>query len=134
MIREEFEKLIREEYPKAIPAEFLPKVRNVVFLTDEEPSAELRLEEGLGPNQTLLGHYRGIPHTSRGSSYGIGATLPDTITLFSIPIMNEALRLGGGEENIRKVVRETIWHEVAHHFGMGEAAVRRRERERRGAM
>ena len=130
MNHEEFEKLVAEEFPNAIPEKFRGKIKNVAFLVEDMPSAEVRQAERLGPNHTLLGYYRGIPHTARGDSYGVGNTLPDTITLYQTPIEIEATVLGGGEENIRKVVRDTIWHEVAHHFGMGEQEVRRRERKR----
>jgi len=34
------------------------------------------------------------------------------------------------EEAMRLAIRETIWHEVAHHFGMDEHEVRQREGER----
>jgi len=33
-------------------------------------------------------------------------------------------------EKIKEVVRKTVWHEIAHHFGMTEEEVRKRERER----
>ncbi len=131
MTREEFEKLVAEEFPGAIPEEFQSKLKNVAFLVEDMPSPALRREEKLSPNMTLLGHYRGIPHTARGDFYGMGATLPDTITLFAVPILEQAMMLGGTEEAVRRVIRDTIWHEVAHHFGMDESAVRRREKERR---
>lgn len=128
MQREEFEKLVAEEFPTAVPEEFRPKISNVAFLIEDEPSQELRREENLGPHTTLLGHYRGIPHTARGDHYGLGATMPDTITLFQLPIEDEARELG---VDVRQVIRDTIWHEVFHHFGADESAVRRRERELR---
>ena len=136
MTLEEFEKLVVEEFPNAIPEKFRSKVENVAFLVEDEPSPALRREERLGPQMTLLGHYRGIPHTSRGDYYGVGGTLPDTITLFRIPIEDEAsglsARLNLAEEMaIRQVIKDTIWHEVAHHFGMDEGEVRSREWERR---
>ena len=157
MTREEFEKMVAEEFPNAIPEKFRGKVRNVAFLVEDEPSLLLRREERLPQNQTLLGHYRGIPHTARGDFYGVGSTLPDTITLFRIPIENEAwsmserqqsvkesktwpsgperslLHSAGGsyEQFVRRVIRETIWHEIAHHFGMNEREVRAKEKKRR---
>lgn len=135
MIHEEFEKLVAEEFPGAIPEKFRDKVRNVAFLIENEPSFEVRRAEGLGPHETLLGYYHGVPHTVRGDHYGIGGTMPDTITLFRAPIEHEAAGLSVRfslmeEEAIRKVVRETIWHEVAHHFGMDEGEVREREAKR----
>ncbi|HEV8677389.1 MAG TPA: metallopeptidase family protein [Candidatus Paceibacterota bacterium] len=126
MPREEFEKLVAEEFEGAIPEEFRPKIHNVAFLIEDEPSKEDREREGLHPHETLLGLYKGVPHTARGDFYGMGATLPDTITLYQLPIEDEAAELN---VPIRRVIRETIWHELAHHFGMDESAVRRREDE-----
>ena len=130
MPRDAFELLVAEEFPTAVPEDFRDKIKNVAFLIEDEPSLALRMEEGLSPNETLLGHYRGIPHTARGDFYGMGATMPDTITLFALPILELAREMGGSEAAVRQVIRDTIWHEVAHHFGMDESAVRRREAER----
>lgn len=127
MTREEFELLVEEEFERAIPEKFRPHIKNVAFLVDDEPSKEIREKEGLGPNETLLGYYHGVPTPARGDWYGLGATMPDTITLFINPILEEAAESG---HDVRKVIRDTIWHEVAHHFGMDEHEVRRREDER----
>ena len=155
MPREEFEKLVAEEFPAAVPEEFRSKISNVAFLIEDAPSQEDRQREGLHDNETLLGLYKGIPHTARGDHYGMGATLPDTITLYQLPIEREAFdlmsiaqrdgasianfqqeimragRVMPPEAFVRQVIRDTIWHEVYHHFGADESAVRRRERERR---
>lgn len=154
--REEFEKLVAEEWPEAIPEKFRSKVTNVAFLVEDEPSPALRAEERLPPHVTLLGHYRGVPHTVRGDYYGVGQTLPDTITLFQIPIedlaeqytiqkgstarrredranFQQEIRVPSEEYivSLRQVIRETIWHEVAHHFGMNEYEVRTNEAKRK---
>lgn len=141
MTREEFEQLVADEFTKAIPEPFRGKIKNVAFLVEDEPSAELRRIEGLGPNETLLGFYRGVPATARGDSYGLGATLPDTITLFQLPILDEAFHLEHSNilqndrimygELVRQVIRDTIWHEVAHHFGYDERQVRAKEVKRK---
>lgn len=128
MSREEFEQLIGEEFENAIPEKFRPHIKNVGFLVEDEPSPETRKQEGLRPGETLLGLYQGIPYPARGDWYGMGSTMPDTITLYQKPIEDEARQVG----DIRKVIRETIWHEVAHLFGMDEHTVRRREDERDG--
>jgi predicted Zn-dependent protease with MMP-like domain len=127
MTREEFEKLVEEEFPKAIPEKFRDKIKNVAFLIEDEPSQALRKQEGLGHNETLLGLYHGIPATSRGDYYGVGSTLPDTITLFQKPIEELAKERN---KDVRHVIRETIWHEVAHHFGYDERQIRGREQRR----
>lgn len=126
MTREVFEKLVEEGF-LLIPEKFRAKVKNVALLVEDEPSEEQRRQEGLGKNETLLGLYQGIPATARGDSYGVGPTLPDTITLFKLPIEEEA---GDDPAEVRKVVAETIWHEYAHYFGMDEDEVRFREEKR----
>ncbi len=134
MTQEEFEQLVGEEFERAIPEKFRPHLKNVAFLVEDEPSAEVRRVEGLGPHETLLGYYHGIPTPARGDWYGMGMTMPDTITLFQRPIEQAARQdLPAGRQAadyVRQVIRETIWHEVAHHFGMDEDTVRHREAKR----
>ncbi len=126
MKSEEFEKLVAEGYEK-LPEWVREKIKNVALLVEDEPSQEDREAQGLGDNETLLGLYKGIPLSARGDMYGVGMTLPDTITLYQFPIEDAA-----AEDNmpIAQVVTETIWHEFAHHFGMDEHEVREREQKR----
>lgn len=129
MKREEFEKIVEAEFPEAIPEKFRHLIKNVAFLVEEE-----------SPEEDLLGLYQGIPATARGDLYGVGATLPDTITLYRKAIEEEATHMQytcklefismSYEECVRRVIRETIWHEVAHYFGFDEDQVQRREDER----
>lgn len=123
MERKEFEKLVQEGF-LLIPEKFRGRIKNVALLVEDEPSEEVRAQEGLTEDETLFGLYQGIPATLRGDSYGVGPTLPDTITLFRLPIEEAA---NGVPEEVRKVVAETIWHEYAHYFGMDEDEVRFRE-------
>lgn len=113
MTLEEFESLVAQEFERAIPEQFLPHIKNVAFLVEEES------EHG-----DLLGFYHGIPTPERGDWYGMGTVLPDTITLYKKTIEQHAQETG---TPLEQVIRETIWHEVAHHFGMEEDAVRKRE-------
>jgi predicted Zn-dependent protease with MMP-like domain len=116
-----------EEGIAALPEKFRTKIDNVAVLLEDEPSKEVRMREGLAPNETLLGLYHGIPLSERGEYYGVGATLPDTITLYRLPILEEA---GADATQVPRVVAETIWHEFGHYFGLNEYEVRRRERQR----
>ncbi|MEK7139809.1 MAG: metallopeptidase family protein [Patescibacteria group bacterium] len=134
MPRESFEKIVAEEFPRAVPERFRARIKNVAAIVEWEPDKETRQEEGLSEDETLLGLYRGIPNTLRGSEYGVGATLPDTITLFQSPIEEEAKHVAhvktiSEEDAVRQVIRDTIWHEVAHYFGMSEGEVRACERK-----
>ncbi|MDO8552118.1 MAG: metallopeptidase family protein [bacterium] len=135
MRESEFEALVREGFER-LPKGVREKIRNVALLVEDEPSAEVRKREGLRKYETLLGYYQGIPLSYRGDNYGVGPTLPDTITLYKLPIEDEAHELLRASEShdfkeaVTKVVRDTIWHEFAHHFGMNEGEVSEREEKR----
>src|SRR3989344_4165775 len=124
----DFEKLVDEGYEK-LPQWVREKIKNVALLVEDEPSGEDRKAEGLADDETLLGLYKGIPLSERGEQYGVGATMPDTITLYQKPI-EQAAEEDGME--VAQVVTDTIWHEFAHHFGMDEGEVRSREQKRDG--
>lgn len=126
MRREEFEELVAEGFER-LPEWVRKKINNVAILVEDDPSQEDREAEGLADNETLLGLYKGIPLSARGENYGVGMTLPDTITLFQLPIEDAAAEEG---KDVRDVVAETIWHEFAHHFGIDEHEVRERESKR----
>ena len=118
----------------AMPERFKRKVENVALLVEDEPSQELRELERLGPGETLLGLYHGINQLERGEMYGIGGTLPDTITLFRLPLIEEAHmllaerpQLGTFDAALEEAVRETLWHEVGHYFGLSEHDLHERE-------
>jgi predicted Zn-dependent protease with MMP-like domain len=53
--------------------------------------------------------------------------MPDKITIFQGP--HE--RLARSDEDLPRLVADTVWHEVAHYFGMDELQVRAAERKRR---
>lgn len=129
MTDEEFGRLIEEGYER-LPQWVRERIKNVAILMEDEPSEEVRARENLGDDETLLGYYQGIPLTERGEHYGVGATMPDTITLFKLPIEQAAAEDG---LPVSQVIAETIWHEFAHHFGMDEHEVRLREDQRDGA-
>ena len=59
MTRGEFEKIIGEEFPKAVPEKFHHLLKNIAFLVEDE-----------APDRDLLGLYHGVPHTARGDWYG----------------------------------------------------------------
>ena len=122
----QFEKLAVKGYEN-LPEWVRARIKNVALLIEDEPSSEDRIQEGLGDDETLLGLYKGIPLSARGEFYGVGMTMPDTITLYRLPILEAAEQ---DKKTVEDVVAETIWHEFAHHFGMNEQEVREREAER----
>ena len=124
MTDERFEELVSQGI-EAIPPRFLAKLKNVAVVIADEPTP-LQLEQNNIPgDETLLGLYEGIPLIERGESYG-GLVLPDKITIFKLPVLLDA---GGDESVVRRVVKETVWHEIAHYFGYDDSEIAEREEE-----
>lgn len=119
-----FEQLVNAGI-SAIPPKFLGKLNNVAIVVATEPTAEQRKKLKLGSGWSLFGLYEGVPQISRGIGYT--GVLPDKITIFQKPIEEHAQT----PEAIKELVKETVWHELAHHFGSSEARVRQAERSRR---
>lgn len=129
MSEAEFEQIAEGEWAR-IPERFRERVKNVALLIEDDVDDEIRKLEGLEEGESLLGLYRGIPLTERGSEYGNGITLPDTITLYRLPILEEASEMDRAfRDAVRIVVRETLWHEVGHYFGLDEHSINEREGE-----
>jgi predicted Zn-dependent protease with MMP-like domain len=101
----QFERLVAEALD-GLPRWVRERLDNVEVIVEDEPPAE---EPG------LLGFYEGIPLTQRGMNYA--GVLPDRITLFRIPIEHEA---GPDAEAVKRVVADTVIHEVAHFFGISD--------------
>lgn len=122
--RDEFEKIV-EEGVKAIPEKFLRKLDNVAIVIEDEPTPAQKKKLNIHPGWTLFGLYEGVPGAKRGANYTW--VLPDKITIFQKPIEHKAL----DENDMKDMVRDTVWHEIAHHFGMDESRVRQAEAKRR---
>ncbi|MDO8594246.1 MAG: metallopeptidase family protein [bacterium] len=127
MTREEFERLVAEGF-LLIPEKFRNRMKNVAILVEDEPSEEVRKEEGLAEDETLLGHYQGIPAIARGADYGVGPTLPDAIVIYQKPTEEAA---SGDPKLIREIAAETVFHEFAHYLGMNEEEVLKWEKKDR---
>lgn len=126
MSDEQFERLVADGI-NAIPAEFTRLLNNVAIVIEDEPTPEQRKKSRPGEGQTLFGLYEGIPPVRRSAGYSM--VLPDKITIFRRPIEQAA----GSPADIKRLVCETVWHEIAHHFGLDEAEVRAAEARRRRA-
>ena len=111
--RHRFRELVAEAID-SLPEEFASRLDNVAVLVEDWPTEEqLR-----GVKGTLLGLYEGVPQTAR--SFLAPSGLPDRITVFRGPLCERAV----GEQDLAHQVRVTIVHEVAHHFGIGDARLR----------
>lgn len=123
METEDFEKLVNEGI-NDIPQKFLDKIKNVGILIEENPTPEQLKKLKVGKNYFLFGLYEGVPKTER---WGSDPFFPDKITIFK----NQIEKSAETEKEIKQLVKETVWHEIAHHFGMNEEMVRRAEKRRK---
>lgn len=108
----EFDRVVKSAL-RRIPRRFRRLLDNIVLVVEREP-----------PQSNLLGLYQGRPRTGR--SVGDGFVLPDQITIYQGP--HE--RMARTPAELEQLVADTVWHEVAHYFGMSEVQVRRTERRR----
>ncbi len=111
----DFETLV-DEALAAVPEEFQRYLDNVVVRVKDEPTDDELRRMKLRPCSMLLGLYEGVPLTHQ-SVFGGG---PEVVTIFRGPI--EAY-CGGDDDRIRRQVRATVLHELAHHFGMDHDAM-----------
>ena len=93
-------------------------MQNIVILTQPWPTAEQRRITGIGDSQTLLGLYQGVPLTKRGRGYH--SVPPDSIILFQEPLQARAR----DRRTLVELIRRTVLHEIAHHFGFDEDHIR----------
>ena len=108
----DFDQLV-EDALRRIPASFRRRINNVAIVVEPEP-----------PRPGLLGLYQGRPLANR--SVFESFAMPDKITIYQGP--HE--RIARTQAELEQMVADTLWHEIAHHFGMDEPRVRRAERER----
>ncbi len=125
MTDERFEQLVSEGI-ELIPERFLTKLNNVAIVIADRPTRRQLAVNHVEKGSTLLGLYEGIPLSERGDFYGVGNIIPDKITIFKHPILESA---GDDEARVQSVVRDTVWHEIAHYFGYDDSAIGKREAE-----
>ena len=120
---EEFEELVAEAI-SSLPKKFKEKMENIVVVIESLPSQELLREMRIKSPYGLLGLYRGVPYPRRGIWYR--NVMPDKIIIFKKPIEVRCRN----KEDIKESVRRVVIHEIGHYFGLGEADLRKIEREK----
>ncbi len=102
--RSQFERAV-DQVLEQLPDWVLEKIDNLVVVVEEHPPPD---------DQHLLGIYEGLALSERGSYSG---ALPDRIVIYRRP----HLELGLDEDELRKEIRKTVLHEIAHHLGIDDA-------------
>lgn len=95
-----------------LPDKYTSRLDNVVITYEDEPTIAQRKKLKLACNQSLFGLYEGVPLTKRGN--GFSGQLPDKITLFKLPL----LYASSDDDDFKKRIKHTLWHEIAHYFGL----------------
>lgn len=113
---EEFSELI-EQATWQLSHEGVQGLENVAITYADEPTPEQLQKLRMRGDQLLLGLYEGTPMTKRGMFYQM--TLPDKITLFKLALAH----ISTDDENFRYNIRHTLWHEIAHFYGLDHPAI-----------
>lgn len=117
MQRGRFVHLVREALDN-LPAPYRNWLSNIDVVVERRPRAYHRREAGLRPGETLYGLYEGIPLAER-TEYQM--VLPDKITIFQQPLEMDC----ESDAELVKEVRQTVLHELAHHFGLDDEELER---------
>ena len=98
----------------ALPTAFRERLGSVAIVIDDEPTPAQLASVGA---RGLFGLYQGIPRTTYGADQ---VAIPSKITLFRGPL-TRAYRT---PERLAAGVTDTVYHEIAHHFGISDARLR----------
>jgi predicted Zn-dependent protease with MMP-like domain len=124
---EEFDQLITRAMDE-LPQKYIEGLDNVAIVYADEPNEEQKIKMKLDNHHLLLGLYEGIPLTQRGNGYTF--VLPDKITLFK----NQILATVQNEAELFEQIKRTLWHEIAHFYGLNHARIDEiQSRDRSGA-
>lgn len=120
---EEFDRSISKAMDE-LPEQYVDNMKNLAIVIADEPSPEQRKKLHLRCDETLFGLYEGIPLTRRGSGYNL--VLPDKITIFK----NSITSVSRTKAEFDSQVKHTLWHEIAHHYGLGHDKIHDIEQKR----
>lgn len=101
----------------SLPARFRGAMTNIAIVVEDDPTPAQLAEVEIEPPDTLYGLYEGIPLPER--QWNHGNVLPDKITLFRIPILEDSQ----DDDDVVVGIGETLIHEVGHYFGLDEEEI-----------
>ena len=125
MDSQRFEQLVIQAI-ESLPDELRDRMENIDIVIADQPSPHQVEYSDRNKGELLLGLHEGVPLTDRSGFYGMVA--PDKITIFQKPIEDKCRN----DDEITAEVQRVVQHEIAHHFGIGEARLRQIERDKYG--
>jgi predicted Zn-dependent protease with MMP-like domain len=97
-----------------LPAAFRERLGSVAIVIEDEPTPEqLASVRAHG----LYGLYQGVPRTAWAAD---AASVPSKITIFRGPLT----RANRTPDRLSAAVADTVYHEIAHHFGITDVRLR----------
>lgn len=109
--------ILVDEAVASLPDRFREAMTNIAIVVEDDPSPDQLAEVEVEPPDTIYGLYEGIPLTERPWAHG--NVLPDKITLFRNPILEDSL----DDDDVVVGIGETLIHEVGHYFGLSEEEI-----------
>ena len=99
-------------------------IEKVPLHVEDYPSPRVMAQVGVRHRHQLCGLYTGIPLNRRSVQHS--GTLPDVVTIYREGILSAARDARGriGTDRLRREIRLTILHELAHHHGLDEQELR----------
>ena len=98
-----------------LPEEYARRMTNVAVVVEDEPSPDVLADLDMDEDEDLLGLYQGLP-IDKESFFQAGGQLPAKISIYRGPI----LRLCRTKQEVVQEVRDTVVHEIGHHFGFDD--------------
>src|SRR3954452_14147669 len=95
---------------EALPGPFRDKQGSVAIVIEDEATREQLDMVGA---HGLYGLYQGVPRTRLSAD---AAPTPSKITIFRGPLV----RASRTPERLAAAVTDTVYHEIAHHFGVSD--------------
>jgi predicted Zn-dependent protease with MMP-like domain len=97
-----------------LPEVFRERLGSVAIVIEDEATAD---QLALARARGLYGLYQGVPRTAW---FADGAPSPSKITIFRGPLV----RSHPDPSALAQAIEETVYHEIAHHFGISDDRLR----------
>jgi len=111
--KSKFSQLVEDALAE-LPPDFADFLEEVPLEIRDRPTPEQLAAVHIGRGGLLLGLYRGRPRTQR--SVDDTGAIPDVIYIFQESIQ----AVCRSEDELIRQVRQTVLHEIGHHFGLSE--------------